>query len=228
MLEPLALGLLAAPSWAGAYLSVAVVAAFLARRPLQQCATIPEAGQALVGLGVLSLSMLGLTVWRAGLPALLPLIVSVPAVLVFLSYDTYQAARTEIAEIAGVAAFAFVPAALALCGGRSHTAAIGLATLMLARSIPTVLVVRAYVRRRKGKPGGAVAAILVSAAAVLVIAGLATARKMPIADVLLVLMLFLRAIWLLGAWRPDFSARQIGVAECFLGGGFVVAAGLSI
>ena len=114
-LEPLALGLMVAPSAAGACLALTVPAAFFARRPLHlaldeaRADRRSEARRALAAcaaaatLFFLGTLALGGAAWLAWL---LPV---AAAGAVFLHFDLRGAGREEVAEVAGAAAFALVP-----------------------------------------------------------------------------------------------------------------------
>jgi hypothetical protein len=157
--EPLVLALLAAPSWAGLALALALVAAFFLRRPLKQWRTAPEPPRsaevrAPIGwLVALAATAGGLAVALGGVKPLVLLIPTVAAGLVFVWCDLRGEGREQAAELAGAAAFAFVPAGIAAFAGWPAAAALALAAVMLARAVPTVLVVRAYLRMRKGERG---------------------------------------------------------------------------
>ncbi|HWA85549.1 MAG TPA: YwiC-like family protein, partial [Opitutus sp.] len=154
-LEPIALGLLAAPSGAGAWLATAALAAFLARRPLKltmrekDFASASAATTAFVALLFVAVaSTIGALIaanvtWFAWL---------LPAVLagsVFIFFDARNAAREAAGEIVGAAAFAALTPAFAAAAGWSAIASVALGFAMLARAVPTVMFVRAYVRGSK-------------------------------------------------------------------------------
>ena len=223
VLEPLALGLLIAPSWAGGALATAVLAGFFARRPFKPAfSAIPSvrrqiARETVVMWSALAVAGLFETVVLGGATALWPL---VPAAFLggwFLSLELQGENRAAEAEVAGSAACAFVPAACATLAGDSSTTALVLAGLALARSVPAVLVVRASLRGRReggtawGLPG------LVSLLAGAALAALAWGHFVPPVAGALGGLLFLRAAWLLSPLRPAWPARRIGQAEAVLG-----------
>jgi hypothetical protein len=221
--EPVVLGLLAAFSVAGLWLSLAVAAAFLARRPWQLRATRPEARVALVVLAFLGASGLLIAIAVSSLKIIAPLLIALPFGLVFLWYDTQRAAREAVPEIAGAAAFAYVSASLALCAGLPAVSAGALTVLMLVRAVPTVCVVRSYLRTRKerGSSFGRALALGSSFVAVALVALLVRAQLCPASALFLAALLALRALWLLGPWAPDFSAKTVGIGECVLGVAYV-------
>jgi hypothetical protein len=230
-LEPLALGLLVAPSAAGACLALAVVAAFFARRPLRTAwsdereerrvaARGPLVALAVIALGF-SLAALALGGGAAWLAWLLPV---AAAGAVFLFFDLRAAGREEAAEVAGAAAFAGVPAALAALAGWGAPAAAALALVMLGRSVPTVLAVRAVLRAQKTGDGRIGPALIAAGLALAVAAGLARGGLAPWTVVVLCALLALRAVAVLGWPRLALKARTLGMFEAVLGAVFVFAA----
>lgn len=153
--EPLAFGLLAAPSVAGAWFGLAVAAGFVCRRPLRLALreARPDrrraAWGALMGCAGIALAAVGVAVALAGVAWMAWLLPALIGSAVFAVYDFRNDGRDEVAEIAGTAAFASVPAALAVLGGWSPGQALTLGGVMLGRAVPTVIFVRAAVRGRK-------------------------------------------------------------------------------
>lgn len=224
-LEPVALGLLVAPSPGGAWLALAVVAGFFTRRPLKLAWTLPSSDPrrapaarwtALFG----TLALAGLLLAGTGdspLSALWPLLLAAPLAAAFLWFDLRNEMREAEAELAGSAAFALVPAAFATLAGWTAGPALALAALMLARSMPTVLAVRAYLRIQKGRAAAAGAAWATAALALGVTGLLAWRGLVPAAAVAIVGLFFARTAGLLGPARPTWSARRIGMLEAVLG-----------
>lgn len=255
-LEPVALGLLIAPTFAGALLALAAAAGFLSRRPLKLASTLPSldprraaaadwtmllAGLALVALAAAAtlpptiganeqqwplastispsevVASIGANKQQTSLDSLWPLLLALPFGAAFLWFDLRGEMREAEAELCGSAAFALLPAAFATLAGWPAAPALVLAGLMLARSLPTVLVVRAYLRIQKGRPPARTAAWF---AALLALAGplaAVAADLAPFAVAPLAAVLFARAAWLLSPWRPDWPARRIGLLEAAMG-----------
>ncbi len=159
-LEPLALGLLVAPSYGGTALATAALAGFFARRPLK-AALVPDpidhrraARESLVMLSALAVTGLFEAIVLGGPAALWPLLLAVAPGGLFVYFDAQNNSRAAAAELAGSAAFALVPAALATFAGWSAPAALALTVIALARSIPTILAIRTYLRLNKQQPAG--------------------------------------------------------------------------
>lgn len=228
-LEPVALGLLAAPSLGGVALAVAITGGFFARRPLRiafRDARVERriaARRAVTVCGLVALSGVFFAVVTAGfawLPWLLP---TVLGGAVFLFFDLQQAGREQQAEVAGALAFAWIPAVLGALAAIPAGSAAALGCIMLARAVPTVLTVRATVRARKGQPISSVVPLSAAVFAALGIALLAKAALAPWTAAVAVGVLAVRAFVLLVAPRPALRASTIGMIEAAIGVAFVIA-----
>ena len=227
-LEPLLFGLIAAPSLAGGGLALAVVAAFFARRPLRIALgdASPDrralARGPLVGLIVVATVFFLGAVARGGWAWLVWLLPAATAGAVFLRFDLRAAGREEIAEIAGAGAFALVPAALAALAGWSAPDAGALALVMLGRTVPSVLGVRACLRAAKTGERRAGPAVAGAAFALAGGLGLVRAGHAPATAVACLAVLAARTMFLLVWPRPVWRARTLGMIETVLGAGFVL------
>ncbi len=222
-LEPLVLGLLAAPSALGVALAAAALAGFFLRRPLkivlnrQADARRPLAGTMALILGLFALGALAAVVREGEMVRLWPLAPAALAALAFVWFDSRNEAREGAAELAGVVAFGVLPAACAALAGWGAAASAALAAVMLARSVPTVLVLRVYMRRRKGCRTSPVSAFFATGAAVVLTGGLVWLRLAPWPAAMFTVLLAGRAVWLLGGHRRMLSPGTVGVAEMMLG-----------
>ncbi|MFI5337407.1 MAG: YwiC-like family protein [Opitutales bacterium] len=228
-LEPLALGLLVAPSLPGAVLALAVMAGFFTRRPLKLGVTLPavdprwmEARRWAWRLGSVAVAAIVAVVLMANsASALWPLLLAVPFGAFFLWFDLRNEMREAEAELAGCTAFAVLPAAFATLAGWPPAHALGLAVIMLARSIPTVLAVRTFLRLGKGQPVGPALPLFAAAGAALALAGLTVRGLVPHAAPWLALLLLVRACFYTTPLRPDWPARRVGLIEMVAGAVFV-------
>jgi hypothetical protein len=222
--EPVVLGLLVAPSGAGGALAAAVAAGFFTRRPLKLACTLPASdprraiagGLAVVGAVLASAALLVCAIlggWRE----LWPLLLAAPFGAAFLWFDLRNEMREAEAELAGSIAFALTPAAFAILAGWTPAPALALAGLTLARSVPTVLVVRTYLRINKGQPFSLVAPLVTATVALLFIVMLGWQQLVPPVAVALGLVFWLRGCWLVTAFRPAWTARRVGMIEAVLG-----------
>ena len=230
--EPLALGLLVAPSLGGAALALAAISCFFARRPAKAVAfPAPRARQgapaavALLALcaaaGLCEAALLG------GVRSLWALLLAAPFGVLFLLFDFRREARAAAAEIAGCAAFALVPAALASLAGWGPRPALALAAVMCARSVPTVMALRSAVRIGKGRTASRAAPVAAALAAFAVLAALARFSLAPWAAAALALLLVVRS-WVLARLRPaGLTAQTLGMTEAAIGAAYVAAVALA-
>lgn len=228
-LEPVALGLLAAPSLGGAALAVSVVAAFFARRPLRTglLESQPEkrraARGAAVGCGTIALVGWFGAIYSAG-PGWWPwLVPTAIAGAFFLHFDLQLSGRDQSAEIAGATAFAWLPAVFAILAGWKAPAAAALGAVMLARAVPTVLTVRTWLRGRKTGVSRPFVPLVLVVAAVVGGAMLARAGLSPWPPVIFLALFAARSFVLLVSPRPAVRASTMGMIEAGLGILFVLA-----
>jgi hypothetical protein len=227
LFEPILLGLLVACSWAGGLVALAAVCAFIARQPLKLFVSDRQRGKlyprthvaeraflalALVALGALAgaWTLAGGRFWPA-------LAIAAPLVAIGLAFDLGKRSREAGAELAAAVALGAIAAAIALAGGMRSELAFGLWGVLAARTIPTILFVRARLRLEKGQKPGlalALAAHAVAIAGVMVLAyGGWAARFATWAMVLLAA----RAAVGLSPWRPRWKTWQLGVSEIVFG-----------
>ena len=222
-LEPLALGLLAAPSLAGAALALAALAGFFARRPLK-AALAPgfterrrTARGTVVMLSALTVAAFFETVLLGGVPDLWPLLLAAPLGGMFAWFDGQNESRTAAAELAGSATFALLPAAFATLAGWAWPAALALAALALVRSVPTVLTVRTCLRLGKNQPVNARLPLAAGVLALGLTVGLVGRHLVPVVAVGLVALLLVRTVVFVISLRPAWPAKRIGMIEAALG-----------
>lgn len=221
--EPLALGLLLAPSAPGGALLAAAMAGFFARRPLKAAFAAPHSGRrrdarealvmllALVMTGAFEVLVLG------DFTALWPVLLALPCGALFAYFDGQGEGRAAAAEVAGSATFALLPALFASLAGWSAPAALALATLALVRSVPTVLTIRTFLRQRKGERVSGLVPVLAAIAGLLLVLRLTREGLLPWLAGVAAAVLLARTLWLTSPWRPTWTARQAGIAETMLG-----------
>jgi hypothetical protein len=228
-LEPLAFGLIAAPSAAGGCLALAVAAAFFARRPLRIASRdgrLDRRRDAIVALSAcatVALIAFACAVALAGANWLVWLAPSAVSGALFLSFDLRNGGREETAEIAGSAAFAFLPSAFAILDGATPGVALALGLVMCGRAVPTVLAVRSALRGAKTGVRRPVPA-LVAAVSAAIVGGLLTRSGLAPASAFIALAILAMRAFALLAWpRPPLRARTLGMIEAVLGLLFVGA-----
>jgi hypothetical protein len=234
LFEPIALGLLVAPSWAGGLIALAALAAFLARQPLklfvfdrQRGRIYPRTHVAGVTFAVLALVALGAFVgaWTLARHRFWPaLACAAPLAAIGLAFDLGKKSREAGAELAAAVSLGAVATAIALAGGTHTELAFGLWGALAARTIPTILFVRARLRLEKHQEAGVPAAMLahllaIAGVMVLVYGGFA-ARYATWA----MFLLASRAALGMSRWRPRWKTWQLGVSEIGFGAITVVCA----
>ena len=228
--EPVVLGCLVAPSVSGAWLALAVAAGFFARRPLRIVSRDRDATRrstaafALSGLALASAAGLLGAVAGSGVEWLVWLLPSAVAGAGFLLFDLRNAGREQVAEVLGAFAFGWLPAAFAALAGWTPLAALALATLMVGRAVPTVLVIRACLRAAKSGTRHATPALLASFAALGFAVSLFRLGALPAVGVVLLALFAARAWVLLVVPRPVLRARTLGMIEAVAGVTFVITA----
>lgn len=232
-LEPVLLGALVAPTAAAGALSAAALAGFFARRPLRSSIEADASGRRRTARAMLAffcvIAAAGLleAVALAGLTALWPLLITGASGGLFFLFDLRRDSRSAAAEISGFAAFGFLPAAFALAAGWPIPAALALSATILARSVPTVLTLRGYLNRAKGRSACAPAPLLAALVSLLLIMVLALNRLVPWCAPALAGILLVRSVFLLGALHPTWAARRVGFIESWIGLAYVVATALA-
>lgn len=225
--EPVALGLLVAASWAGMMVGIAVAAGFMMRpawNARTQRKTAPERAigrRWVVAWSLLGGVALGAAVVLSGPHFLAAFMVGAPLAAWFAWCDGRGDARSLSAEATGAAAFATVPAAMVVAAGGSVSTAVVWSVVMLVRALPTVLVVRATVRRRKGRAGTTAAGLawLMSAMGAAGLSLWVARGVLPALVAVAAWLLVGRATWLLSPLAVTWTARRIGMAEA--GWGFL-------
>ena len=129
-LEPILLGMLVAPTGAGALLALSVFIAFLARQPAKTVAidrrrklnnqrTVLSRRVAIV-YALIAATLFALSWWMAGQSVFLtPFLLALPFGLIFAYYDMTRPGRTLQAELSGPIAIASVAASIAMLDGWS-------------------------------------------------------------------------------------------------------------
>ncbi|HEU6447365.1 MAG TPA: YwiC-like family protein [Verrucomicrobiae bacterium] len=221
-LEPIAFGMLAAPSMPGSALAVAAAAGFFLRRPLKILSreNDPErrslALAAIFVLFTIAFGGLLMAIKWGGLEKLWPLIPAAAAGLAFAWFDSRNEGREGAAEIAGSFAFGILPAAFAVLAGWSVVAAFSLAVIMLCRSIPTVLFVRTFLRIKKGRAVSVIPAITSASAGFFLTLSFVCFKFAPWPAITFSATMTAGTIYLLAA-RPRLTAKAIGIAEAIFG-----------
>lgn len=224
--EPIVLGLLVAPSWAGLFLVVTAFALFLFNRPFKiywgdrrrgrVYARTAAAKRFLIIYGAIALIGALLALYLGGWRPFTPFLLAAPLLVVFMYYDQ-QPGRHWQAELAAPVAFAAIVAAIALAGGLAWTVALALWGFMIARSIPAILFVRDRLRLDKDKPVSRWASLLAHVAATGFVAALVWPGWLPLTAIVATVILLGRAAWGLSPYRWRSSVKALGFLETGFG-----------
>jgi hypothetical protein len=237
-LEPVVLGLLVAPTLAGAGLALATVGAFLARHPFKivagdrrrgrRFARTPYAERFTLLYAAAAVGGMALAVSTAvDYTFLLPLAAAAPLAGLQLWYDVAGRSRGLLPEVAGSVAMGSVACSLALAGGAAWPLALGLWALLAARFVPAILYVRARLTELHGREFTRWPSLLAHAVALVGVAALAGVKMLPWLAVVVTAVLLARAAYGF-ARRWPATARRVGFSEIAFGALTVFAAALGV
>lgn len=224
--EPILLGLMVAPTWPGLLMAVTGFLSFLLNQPLKIIAADRQRGRqyartrlalrvAIIYLLLIAFC-LALVIFLVGPQPLMPLLLAVPLLVIFFVYDN-RPGRSWQAELAAPTGFSAISAAIALAAGWDLIPALALWAIMIARSVPAVLYVRARLRLAKGKPASSNSAMGAHMLALVVVALLSITGLVPPTAVLAFLLLMLRAAIGLSPYRRDLAPMTLGWIETAVG-----------
>jgi hypothetical protein len=214
--------MLVAPSATGGAIVCAAFAGFFLRRPLKLVSSgkadprISLASCVVIALLMLTIASLFLAVAFGGVKNLWPLIPAAVAGIGFAWFDSRNESREGSAELCGAVAFSILPATFAKLAGWSIAESAALASVMLVRSVPTVLFVRTYLRRNKGYEINLTPAFFAAGMGLFLTVWLVFAHLAPWPAVVFTAFLATRTFWVLGGNRR-FSAKKVGIAEMVFG-----------
>jgi hypothetical protein len=227
--EPVLLGLLVEPSWAGAALGVAAMLAFLARTPLKLVLVDRHRERWLERTGLaarvaaVEITLLAALAVAAGVAAgwkwLVPVAVAGPLVGVELWFDMRSRSRRLVPELCGSVGIAGTVAAIALAGGASASLAGALWLVIAARAVASVPFARSQVLRLRHGDAPRWPSDLAQLAGVAIAAGaVALDGAVAAGAVAIALLAIAELVW---ARRPPVPAKTLGLRQLFLGLGVV-------
>ena len=236
-IEPGLLGLLVAPSLAGACLAVAALLLFLLRTPLElalvdrrrhrrlprtRLAERVVAAEAALLVALVAVAAVTAHDGRWWIPA----VAAAPLVAVELAYDIRSRRRRLVPELTGAVAIAAVAAAVVIAGDGDPRLAAGLWLIPAARVTTSIPHVRAQIDRMHGRdwqPG----LVLVSDLAAVVVAGVAVVLdgRIIAGAVALVAAVVVQQV---RRRRPVAPVKIIGVSQMVLGFVVVIAAAVGV
>ena len=224
LLEPALLGLGVAPTAAGAALAGAGLAALLVQHPVSLVLadfrrrrryprTLPAATLA-AGYGSLALSALVAAFLLGARPAAgLVLVPALVLALVQLAFAVRNRGREVAAELAGALALGALAAAVVLAAGGPWALALGLWLVAAARTVPSILYVRARLRLQRGAPAARGRALTAHGVALALMAVACGGGLLPWLALLPFVLLLARAAAGLRAAAPALPAKTVGTWE---------------
>jgi hypothetical protein len=227
LFEPIALGLLVAPSFGGLALGIAVVGAFLLHQPLKTAVKDRLAGRRAyrtiwaerfaAAYGAIALAGIAFVVWAHGPNVLALPLAAAPFAAAQLVWDARNKSRALGAEICGAIALGAVGAGIAKIAGWPLAAAAALWLALVARSVPSVLYVRARLKLERKKAFAWTPVVVAHLAALVAVAVASRSGLLPGAAAGATALLFSRAIWGLSDVRSGHTAAAVGAQEVIAG-----------
>jgi hypothetical protein len=225
LLEPVLLGLCLAPTLAGLLFGVTMLAVFLMHQPLRiMLKDVQKRRWSERGKWALRFTLLyGSIAWISGLSLLgqrtdflVIVLLMLPMLLLQAVYDYRSESRALLAELAGAGALGGIASAVVMLAGWSLLPASALWILLLGRTLPSIIYVRAKLRGQRGEDVNGYAVYLLHGAAIVVVALLAWADWLPWLSVVSMVILLARA-WLSLRDTQAVKASRIGFQEIAMG-----------
>ncbi len=223
LFEPLLLGLLVAPSAAGAWLSLGALGFFLARHPLKlslndllrrrRSPRLAPALRLAGAYGLLAAAGFGFAWITAGMPVFLPLLAALPLALVQLHFDARNRGRALFPEMLGALAPGALASAILMAGGWALAPALQPWLLLALKAAASILYVRARLRLDRGGAPGRLSAGISHGAAVSIAGGLAVVERGPWLGLAAFLPLAFRAWFGLSPLRRPTRPQILGLQE---------------
>lgn len=236
-LEPALLGILVAPSIAGAALGIAAFLAFLVRTPLKVLLVDRHrhreldrdhlARRIVVVELVLLAAMVVIAFARAGAEWVVPFAVALPLFAVELWYDARSRGRRLVPELCGAIGISAVVASIALAGGEGYVLAIALWLVLAARAAASIPFARVQVQRLHGSspPPTLVSDLAQGAGVVLAAIAVAVDTDVAAGAVAVVIVAVVQFVWSRGPARP---AVAVGLSQLAFGLVVVVATAIGV
>ena len=236
-IEPGLLGLLVAPSVAGACLAAAALVLFVLRTPLELALVdrrrhrrLPRTRLA-ERVAAAETALLAVLVAVAAITAhdgrwWIPAVVAAPLVAVELAYDIRSRRRRLVPELTGAVAIAAVVAAVVIAGDGDPRLAAGLWLILAARVTTSIPHVRAQIDRlhsRDWQPG----IILASDLAAVVVAGVAVVLdgRIIVGAAVLIAVVVVQQV---RRRRPVAPVKIVGISQMVLGFAVVAASAIGV
>lgn len=237
-LEPVLLGMLVAPSVAGALIGAAAFGVFLARTPAKLVVVDRRRHRwldrsrlaARVAAGELALVVLlaGTATWLAGWRWWAAVVLALPLAVVEWFFDVRSRGRRLLPELCGAVGVAASSAAIVLAAGATTGLAVGVWLVLAARSVGAIPFVRAQiVRLRRGVVTTAGSDVAQAASLLIGIGAVAADRRMLAGLGGVVVLAVLQIAWV--RQNPP-AVKVLGLRQMALGVALVLvtAAGVGL
>ena len=228
IIEPIALGLLVAPSIGGLLIGAGALASFLARHPLKLAVGDRRKKRILkrtsfadrFALLYVTLAVVFFTIALTSLPRqfLWPFVIASPLVFIQFLYDARGHSRKLTPEVTGALAVGSISTAIALAGGWSWPTAFALWIIVACRHVPTILYLRVVLdrRRQKQRPTVNAGVIAVQLLPLIAVYLLLFFEIAPAVSIIVFAILFVRAI--VGLFnRAELTPKKLGISEIAFG-----------
>lgn len=234
--EPITLGLLVAPTWKGLLLGLAVVNLFLLHQPLKialkdnlKRRRVPRTIWAecfVLIYGGVGIAIVLLLVAANGYRFLLPMMAGSVFALVQVMYDARNKSRELLPESAGSIALASTASSIALLAGWLLVPASMLWLMLAVRAVTTIVYVRVRLRMVYGKAHSKLPTLGLHLVALCLFGILALFNLIPLAAIVALLLLVLRACKGILFPASSVTAKVIGLTELAIGIVYVMTVSL--
>jgi len=160
---------------------------------------------------------IGVAVKTAGVSFVVPLLLAAPIAIIQLFHDSLGRSRALLAELAGSISIGAVATAIAIAGNWPRPAAYGLWAILAARTVPTILYLRARLRILHRRPASSRGVIIAHVLAIVMVIGLARASVVPFLAVAALVILLLRAVIGFSGFDKRVTAKKLGLRELGFG-----------
>jgi hypothetical protein len=235
-LEPCLLGLLVAPSRAGACLAAAAMTAFVARTPLKVALVDRHRGRSLPRTGlarrvaavelVVLAALVSAAVLLADASFWVPAAIAAPLVVVELWFDVRSRSRRLVPELAGAIGVSAVAPMIVLADDGGARLSAALWVVLAARTLTSIPYVRSQIARLHGRATAPATEVAADGAAIVVAAvAVVLDRQVLAGAAAIVLVVVLQRLMARG---PVPRAAVLGIRQMALGFGVVLATALGV
>lgn len=214
-LEPILLGMIVTPSWAGLYIGLAMYGILFLRQPLLKWKHQRRWSDILWMSGfviVCFLSAIAISTWQI-------VLFLVPCVFfgtIALGLEMMGQRRSLLAEILATLSVGAAASMIGLGGKLSLQTSLLLWLIVLLRLLPTMLTVRMILRIKHQQPHHPVLSYVSHIIAVTTVSYLVWQTIVPMGVGFIIVLLSLRGIWLLVHPPLQANPKQIGVQEAVI------------